>query len=105
MGMSNQSGFIDRTSIWPQYVRDRIQSTYSYFGASLGITASAAYAVTRSPALMNLAMKNSMLAVIGSIALLMGSGMLARSIPYNPNSIFSAKTAAWALHAGILFYS
>lgn len=93
---------MDRAGLWPQYVRERVQSTYSYFGAGLGITAGAAYGVTRSPTLMRLAMGNSMLAVFGSIALLIGSGMVVRSIPYNPNTIFSPKTAAWALHAGIV---
>lgn len=100
--MSNQSGFIDRASIWPQYVRDRVHSTYSYFGTGLGITASAAYAVSRSPALMNLAMRNGMLAMLGSLALVIGSGMVARSIPYDPNTVMSAKTAAWALHAAVI---
>lgn len=102
MGLSNQSGFIERAGLWPQYVRDRVHSTYSYFGAGLGITASAAYAFTRSPALMNLAMRNSMVSVFATLALMVGSGMLVRSLPYDPNTILSPKTAAWALHAGIV---
>jgi growth hormone-inducible transmembrane protein len=61
LGLSKQSGILDRASVWPQYVRDRIRSTYSYFGASLGITAASAWAVARSPTIMNLVMRNSML--------------------------------------------
>jgi growth hormone-inducible transmembrane protein len=39
--------------------------------------------------------------MFGSIALVIGSGMLVRSIPYD-NRSFGAKQLAWALHAGIL---
>lgn len=51
---------------------------------------------------MNLAMRNGMLAMLGSLALVIGSGMVARSIPYDPNTVMSAKTAAWALHAAVI---
>ena len=102
LGLSNKSGFIDRSGLWPQFVRDRIRSTYEYFGTSLGITAAAAYFISRNPTLMNLAMRNSMMTVFASIALLIGSGMLVRSIPYDVNNVFSAKTMAWALHASLV---
>lgn len=102
LGLSNQSGIVDRASMWPQYVCDRVHSTYEYLGASLGLTARAAYAVARSPTLMNLAMRNSPMAMLGSLVLVVGTGMVARSVPYNPNSVLSAKTAAWALHAGTI---
>lgn len=45
---------MDNSMVWPQYVRDRIRSTYMYFGGSIGISALAAAAVFRSPALLNL---------------------------------------------------
>lgn len=101
LGLSKQSGFIDRASLWPQYVRDRIHTTYQYFGAGLGITAASALAVARSPTLMNLAMKNSIGAVLLSMGLLIGSGMVVRSIPYEAGT-FGSKQIAWALHAGLL---
>ena len=59
LGLSNQAGFIDRASIWPSYVRERISNTYQYFGGSLAITAASALAVARSPAMMNLVTRNS----------------------------------------------
>jgi FtsH-binding integral membrane protein len=102
LGLSNKSGFIDRSSLWPQYVRDRIRSTYQYFGTSLGITAAAAYAVSRNPTLMNLAMRNSIMAMFACMAILIGSGMVVRSIPYNANNVLSSKTLAWAIHAGLV---
>lgn len=45
-------------SLWPQYVKDRIKTTYLYFGSSLAITAASAVAAFRSPVIMNLVMRN-----------------------------------------------
>ncbi len=47
--------------IWPQYVKDRIHSTYMYFAGSIGLTALSAVAVARTPALMGLMMRGSWL--------------------------------------------
>lgn len=41
-------------SLWPQYVKDRIKTTYGYIAGSLIITAGSAVAVFRTPALLNL---------------------------------------------------
>lgn len=49
------------SSIWPQYVKDRIHSTYMYFAGSIGMTALSAAAVSRTPAIMNLMTKGSWL--------------------------------------------
>lgn len=49
---------IDR--FWSDEVKQRIRSTYFYFGASVGLTAATAVAIARTPALMNIAMKSSM---------------------------------------------
>lgn len=46
-------------SAWPEYVRDRVKTTYLYFGSGLGITAASAMAVFRSPRMMNLMTRNS----------------------------------------------
>ena len=48
-------------SIWPEAVRARVRDTYLYFGGSLGITAAAAVATYRSPMIMRLMSKNSMM--------------------------------------------
>lgn len=45
--------------IWPQYVKDRIHSTYMYFAGSVGLTALSAVAVSRNPAIMGLMMSGS----------------------------------------------
>ena len=36
LGLSNQAGIVDRTAVWPQFIRDRVRTTYEYFGATLG---------------------------------------------------------------------
>ena len=59
LGFGNAAGIIDKSAQWPQLVRDRVKSTYTYLGASLGATALSAMAILRSPTLMNLAMRNT----------------------------------------------
>ena len=44
---------------WDQQVRDRIRSTYFYFGSGIVVTAAAAAAIFRSPRLLALASQNS----------------------------------------------
>lgn len=51
-------------SIWPQYVKDRIHSTYMYFAGSVGMTALSAVAVSRTPALLGLMMRGSWLVTL-----------------------------------------
>jgi FtsH-binding integral membrane protein len=102
LGFSNEAGILEKSAIWPKYVRERISSTFQYLGGGIGFTAAAAYAVTRSPALMNLAMRNSMMAMIGSMVLIVGSGMIVRSMPYEQGGPLGAKHLAWAAHAALL---
>uniref|UniRef100_A0A8C6X547 Growth hormone inducible transmembrane protein n=1 Tax=Naja naja TaxID=35670 RepID=A0A8C6X547_NAJNA len=86
--------------IWPQYVKDRIRSTYMYFAGSVGLTALSAVAVSRTPALMGLMMKGSWLAIGTTFAAMIGAGMLVRSIDYEESPF--PKHAAWMLHAGVM---
>lgn len=100
LGMSNEVGAIDRAAIWSDTVRARIRDTYLYFGGSLVATAGAAVAVMRSPTMMNLMMRNSWVSMIATIAAMIGSGMVARSIPYKEG--FGAKQIAWLVHSGVV---
>lgn len=101
LGLSNQTGIVDRASVWPQLIRDRVSSTYEYFGATLGMTAASAFAASKNPAIMRLVSGNSMMALVAFFAATMGSQMLVRSLPYESGKI-SSKHLAWALHAGIM---
>jgi FtsH-binding integral membrane protein len=81
--MSNEAvgnNIYDRSIVWPEYVRQRVRDTYMYFGSSLVFTAGAAVAAFRSPAMMNLMMKNSWVAILGSMAAMIGSGIVARFV-------------------------
>ena len=54
LGLSNEVGAIDRAMVWPQVVRDRVRSTYTYFAGSLAVTAGTAYAISQSRAIYTL---------------------------------------------------
>uniref|UniRef100_U3FAU8 Growth hormone-inducible transmembrane protein n=1 Tax=Micrurus fulvius TaxID=8637 RepID=U3FAU8_MICFL len=100
LGMSNEIGALEKAVIWPQYVKDRIRSTYLYFAGSVGLTAVSAVAVSRTPALMGLMMKGSWLAIGATFAAMVGALMLVRSIDYEESPL--SKHAAWMLHAGVM---
>ncbi|CAG7819103.1 unnamed protein product [Allacma fusca] len=100
LGLSSQPGTLEYSTLWPQYVRDRIHTTYAYFGGSCILTAMSAVAAFRTPALMNLMMRNSWLVMGGSIAAMIGTGMVVRSMPYTPG--FGAKQLGWMAHSGVI---
>ena len=91
------NGFI---LLFKEHVKQRIRDTYMYFGASLGVTAGAAVAIFRSPAMMNIVARQGMVAMGVSIAAMIGSGMLVRSIPYQEG--FGSKQMAWLLHSAVI---
>lgn len=86
--------------LWPEYVKQRIHNTYAYFGGSVLISAASAVAIFRSPTLLNLAARGGWIPMIASMALMIGSGMVARSIPYEPG--LGTKQLAWAAHCAII---
>jgi len=100
LGLSSEVGAIDRASLWPDVVRTRMRDTYMYFGASLFATAASAVAISRSPAMMNIMMRNSWVSLICTIGAMMGSGYIAQSIPYQEG--FGAKQIAWLVHSGVI---
>ncbi|XP_023179029.1 lanC-like protein 3 homolog isoform X2 [Drosophila hydei] len=55
VGMGKHTSIADNAIMWPQYVKERIQSTYAFFGGSCLLTAASAAAVFRSPRLLSLA--------------------------------------------------
>ncbi|GAB6023961.1 hypothetical protein CHUAL_008691 [Chamberlinius hualienensis] len=100
LGLSSEVGAIDRSVLWPEYVKDRIKSTYKYFGGSIVLTAASAVFVSRSPVLLNIVMKNSWIAIGVSLAAMIGSGMVVRAMPYTEG--FGRKQIAWMVHSGIV---
>lgn len=100
LGLSNTEGAADRAMLWPEHVRQRIRDTYGYFGASIGITAATAGAVFRTPALLNVVASGGLISLGVSIVAMIGTGMVARSIPYEEG--FGKKQLAWMAHCGVM---
>lgn len=85
---------------WPQYVRERIHSTFAYVGGSLTITAISAAVVFNSPGLLHLTCQNGFGSFILFASLILGTGIAAHSIPYEEG--FGAKQIAWASHCAAM---
>lgn len=100
LGLGSGASTLDNSHAWPEYVKERIRDTYLYFGGSICISAASAMAVFRNPTLLNLVSRNGWMSILGTFAVMIGSGMLAQSIPYSPG--FGAKQVAWAAHSAIL---
>lgn len=100
LGMGKGTNALEQSMLWPQYVKQRIQDTYLYFGGSILISAASAAAVFRTPALIRLVSGGGWISMIATFAAMIGSGMVAQSIPYSPG--FGAKQLAWAAHSAIL---
>lgn len=100
LGLSNKAGIIEESMLWPQYVKDRVRTTYLYFGGSILASATSAAVALRSPSLLNLMMKNSWLAIGATMVALIGSGIVVRSIPYSEG--VGVKQLAWMAHSGII---
>ena len=64
------------------------------------MTAASAMAVFRTPALFNIVARGGLISLGVSIAAMIGSGMIARSIPYEGG--IGKKQLAWALHVSDL---
>jgi len=100
LGMSKEVSVMDKALLWPQYVRDRVKDTYLYFGGSLITTGVSAYLISQSPALMRLVTRTGIMSMVVSIAAMVGTSMLCRSIEYQPG--FGAKQLTWLLHTGVV---
>ncbi|XP_017052989.1 growth hormone-inducible transmembrane protein [Drosophila ficusphila] len=100
LGLSNQPSIYDHSTVWPQYVRDRIRATYAYFGASCGVTAASAFGCFQSEAIMSLMTRSGWIASLVTLGLVMLSGAVAQGMEYEPG--FGAKQMAWLVHCAVL---
>uniref|UniRef100_A0A7E4VL27 Growth hormone-inducible transmembrane protein n=1 Tax=Panagrellus redivivus TaxID=6233 RepID=A0A7E4VL27_PANRE len=87
------------SSLWPDYVRQRLHHTYAYLAGSLALTAGAGYAAAQTPAILRLTANGGLVAMIATFAVIIGTGMLVRSIDYNNTTL---KHGAWALHCAAM---
>ncbi|XP_071506352.1 growth hormone-inducible transmembrane protein-like [Diadema antillarum] len=100
LGLSREVGAIERAAIWPQYVRDRVRSTYTYFGLGVAATAASAVAMARNPALLIRLTPTSWVGALGGMAVIMASGMVTMSVPYTEG--LGLKQLAWLGHSSLL---
>ncbi|KAL0273618.1 UNVERIFIED_CONTAM: hypothetical protein PYX00_006249 [Menopon gallinae] len=100
LGLSNAPGVIEKQYMWPQYVVDRIKTTYMYVGGSVVIAVAAAAATLRSPAMMNIFASGNLVANLLLFGALTGSSILVRSLPYEPG--FGPKQICWAGFASLV---
>lgn len=100
-GLSNgDASALDRAVMWPEFVRDRIKSTYAHLGVGFGVSVAAAYATFSSPTLMRFFAAGSLPVAIGSMVALVGSSILVQSLPYEKQ--FGPKHLAWICHTSLL---
>lgn len=102
LGMSSGVGIAEKSLMWPQYVRDRVRNTYMYVLGGLGFTALSAMACIRNPTLYRMTMNNSWVAILGTLAVMWGSGIAAQSIPYENTGL---KHTLWAVHAAAVGFA
>lgn len=100
LGMSNEPSIYDHSTVWPQYVRDRIHATYAYFGGSCILTAASAAAVFQTDALLQLIMRTGWISTMVTMGIVMATGALTQALPYEPG--LGTKQLAWALHCAVL---
>lgn len=77
-----------------------MKSTYIYFGASIAASAASMAMCLRSPAVMNMIMRQGWAALGVSLAAMIGSGMIVQNLPYKEG--FNSKHIAWLVHTGLL---
>ncbi|XP_049867723.1 growth hormone-inducible transmembrane protein-like [Pectinophora gossypiella] len=99
-GSGIKPGTLQEAHLWPQYVKDRIKTTYGYIAASLAVTAGSAVTVFRTPALLNLVARSGWMSILVTMGLMIGSGMVVRGMEYRPG--FGPKQLAWLVHTGIM---
>ncbi|CAI5447206.1 unnamed protein product [Caenorhabditis angaria] len=97
--ISKEQSILQQSALWPTYVRERISSTYTYLAGSLALTAASGVVASRNATIMRLTAGNGLMSMFGTMAVMIGSGMLCRSIDYDSGMM---KHLAWALHCGVM---
>lgn len=100
LGMTYGDSNIERSFYWPDYVRQRIQSTYGHLAAGMGVSVGAAVATLRSPEMMRFFSSGSLPVAIGSFIALAATGMITMNMRYEPG--FGPKHLAWIGHNALM---
>jgi len=95
-GLGGQ-GTVDYAYMWPKYVRNRVQTTFMYFGGGLALTAASSALLFRSGVAHRMMTMNPIPALILTLGLNIGSMYLCMSTRYDNTGL---KHGAWALFNG-----
>lgn len=95
------SANIHGAAMWPQYVRERLQGTFGYFGSGLAFTALGGAISIRNRAIVNFFGQGGLMSLGVALALMMGSSYLCHSMPFD-GSVLGAKAAFYYAHMGIV---
>ncbi|KAL5484027.1 hypothetical protein EMCRGX_G020454 [Ephydatia muelleri] len=101
LGLSGETGALDKARFWPSYVKDRIQSTYTYFASGLAITAVSAYGASRSSSFIRFMANRPILAMVTCFAATIGSSLLVIATPYTPETL-PLKIGAFTLFSAVM---
>jgi len=93
---------LDRVVVWPQYIRQRIASSYNYLFQGLVVTGLSAFMVLRSPRAMALATRGGWGSFIGTIVAMIGLQIGTRAVPFESEGLNLAKHGMWAAHAAFM---
>jgi len=93
---------LDRVVVWPQYIRQRIASSYNYLFQGLVVTGLSAFMVLRSPRAMALATRGGWGSFIATIAAMIGLQIGTRAVPFESEGLNLAKHGMWAAHAAFM---
>ena len=100
-GMSPYMSTVEEAALWPAHVRQRISSTYMWFGAGLGLTALQTTLMFRSGITHRVMGASPMMFMLGGFGAMIGTQMLVHSIPAEktiPKALaFTAFTGAVSL--------
>lgn len=66
---------VDRAVLWPDYVRRRIQSVYSYFAGGALVAGASAITLAQNPVFIRLMTSGGWLAPIGMLVASVGAGI------------------------------
>ncbi|KAL5964250.1 Growth hormone-inducible transmembrane protein [Taenia solium] len=91
---------LDRAAVWPDYVRQRIHSTYAYLAGGAAVAAASATALVRWPSFVRAMASGGILAPLAMLAASIGAGVVCQMMPYPADGgKFNAKHFAWLLYA------
>ena len=64
LGLSNETGIIENSAYWTKQVRDRVNSTFYYFGGTLSLTVLSAIIASKTNVLQKLILNGTKLVII-----------------------------------------